>query len=80
MKDCNEIEMKAGDPVIWSRTTGGASTLAIGEVVTSEPSFVGVRVIRPGAKFGFKPHPEVGSITRVMVSHRIMILPDKEMW
>ena len=72
--------MKGGDAVVWARTTGGTSTLALGEVSESVETFVKIRIIRTGAHFGYSNRPEVGEYARVHVEHKIMILPDKAMW
>jgi len=79
VKDCNGNILKEGDVVVWARITGGSSTLAIGEVLKALEASVKIRVIRTGAHFR-GDGVEIGDYSRVNVSHRIMILPDKEMW
>ena len=81
MKDCTGTIINEGDLVVWARITGGTSTLAIGEVVGIIPeSSVKIKVLREGTSFGYRKAPKAGDIAVMTTPHRIMILPDKEMW
>jgi hypothetical protein len=81
VKDCRGVVIKEGDPVVWSRITGGTSTLAIGEVVklVSEQT-VKIKILQEGTSFGYRDQPKPGDIVNMGTPHRIMILPEKEMW
>ena len=81
MKDCTGTIINEGDLVVWARITGGTSTLAIGEVTGTIPGkMVKIKVLREGTSFGYRNAPKAVDIVMMGTPHKIMILPDKEMW
>ena len=77
--------IKEGDMVVWARITGGgATTLSIGEIVDAAKTPKGsvrIKVLREGTSFGSSTTAlKVGDVAMMGTPHRIMTLPDKEMW